>query len=221
MQITHAEARQLIQFHMDQGLKPHEENMLQTHLNDCRECRSFAEEIKELESILLPTMKRHWNLEPAPLSIAFIIENKTSRWLTSILLTTRTVLISIVFVAFVLSAWQFTRSNNRTSNPMPASDLPIPTPSEQSTSTKISLPNCEERLYPVQENDTLESIALRFSVSKEKIMSINNMSDETVRNKMDLLIPICASTPTGTIHPSTLTLTFTPLGGPTTATPGG
>ena len=206
---------------MDQGLKPPEENMLQTHLNDCRECRSFAEEIKELERILLPTMKRHWNLEPAPLSMAFIIENKTSRWLTSILLTTRTVLISIVFVAFVLSAWQFTRSNNRTSNPMPASDLPIPTPSEQSTSTKISLPDCEERLYQVQGNDTLESIALRFSVPKERIIAINHLSVGTLRHNMNLLIPICAATPTGILHPSTLTITFTPFNDPTASTPGG
>jgi LysM repeat protein len=221
MQITHEDARTLIQFRLDQGLKPHEENLLQTHLNDCIACRSFSEEIKELENILLPTMKRHWNYEPAPLSIASLVEKKNSRWSTSIILTTRTALISLVFVAFVLSAWQFTRSDSRRSTPMPIGVLPIPTPSSQSTSTKISLPKCEERLYQVQENDTLESIALRFSMSKDKIIAVNNLSSETVRAKMNLLIPICASIPTGTLHPSTLTITFTPLSGSTTSTPGG
>lgn len=221
MQITHEEAHRLIQFRLDQGLEPHKEKLLQTHLNDCIACRSFSQEIKEMENILVPAMKRHWNLEPAPLSIAGVMENNNSRWSTNTVLTTRTALISLVIVAFVLSAWPFTRSESRTPTPMPISVLPIPTPASQSTSTKISLPDCEERLYQVQGNDTLESIALRFSVPKERIIAINHLSTGRVRTNMDLLIPICASTPTGTFHPSTLTITFTPFNDPTASTPGG
>jgi hypothetical protein len=174
-----------------------------------------------VETLLLPVMRKHWNLQPAPLSIAALIKNKNSRWRSSILLTTRTALISIVFAMFVFSAWQFARSGSQTSRSMPISLLPIPTPSGQSTSTMISLQNCEETMYPVQENDTLESIALRFSISKTRLMSINNMKDETVRAKMSLRIPICQFKPTGTVHPSTLTITFTPFLDSTTSTPGG
>jgi len=221
MQITHEEAHRLIQFSLDKVLKPQEKNILQAHLKDCLECRVFAEEIKKVESLLLPIMKRQWNLQPAPLSIISIVENKNSKLQTRILLATRTAIIGIVFAAFVFSAWQFTRSDRQTSNPMPVSVLPIPTPAGQSTSTKISFPNCKEMVYQVQENDTLESIASQFSVSKDKIRSINNLNTESIQAKMELLIPICTSTPTGTLHPSTLTTTFTPLIGPTTSTPGG
>ena len=219
MQITHEQARKLIQFDMDQGLKPDEEKLLQTHLDDCIECHSFAEEMQEVDSILLPVMNKHWKLEPQPLPIASIVENINSNRQTRMLVTIRMALISIVFVAFVLSAWQFTRSQN--SSPIPVNVLPIPTPSGQSTSTKIRPTNCEEMLYQVQENDTLARIALRFSVSKDQMMAINNMNEETVRAKMVLRIPVCKSTPTETRHPSTLTRTFTPLIDQTTSTPGG
>ncbi len=223
MQITHAEAHNLIQYNMDKVLKPQEKKLLQTHLNDCVECRAFAQQMKGLENLLLPLMIQHWAVQPLPFRME-TIAHKSKRNLqlqTSMILVTRTAMISIVFAAFVFSAWQFTHSGRQTSNPVPVSVLPIPTPSGQSTSTKIIFQNCEETIYQVQENDTLESIASQFSVAKDKIMAINNLSTESIHAKMELLIPICTSTPTGTIHPSTLTITFTPLIGPTTSTPGG
>jgi len=221
MQITHEEARKLIQFGIEQTLSPQEIKTLRVHLEDCVECRVYAEEIKDVESILVPLMKRQWSLQPAPLSIPALVQRKSINWQSNIILATRTVMISIVFAAFVFSAWQFTRSGSRIATPMPVSILPIPTPSGQSTSTKVSFQNCAETKYQVQENDTLESIASQFSVSKDKIMAVNNMHVEMVYSKMELWIPICHSTPTGTVHPSTLTITFTPLIGPTTSTPGG
>jgi hypothetical protein len=69
MQITHEEARKLIQFGLDQMLKPQEKNMLQIHLEDCIECRTFFGDLKEVDNLLLPTMLRQWNLQPTPLSI--------------------------------------------------------------------------------------------------------------------------------------------------------
>jgi len=221
MQITHDEARKLIQFSIEQTLSPQEIKTLRVHLEDCVECRVYAKEIKEVESILVPLMKRQWSLQPAPLSIPALVQRKSINWQSNIILATRTVMISIVFAAFVFSAWQLTRSGSGTSTPMPVSILPIPTPSGQSTSTKVSFQNCAETKYQVQENDTLESIASQFSVSKVKIMAVNDMHVETVYTKMELLIPICHSTLTGTVHPSTLTITFTPLISPTTSTPGG
>jgi hypothetical protein len=221
MQITHAEAHKLIQLSMDKVLPPQEKDILQIHLNDCLECRTFADEIKALENLLLPVMIKHWALPPAPLSVAAITSKRKQQRQDNIILATRTVMIGIVFATFVFSAWQFTHSGTQTSNPMPVSVLPIPTPSGQSTSTKISFQNCEETIYQVQENDTVESIAFQFSVAKDKIMVINNLSTESIKAKMELLIPICTSTPTGTIYPSTLTTTFTPIMDPITSTPGG
>jgi hypothetical protein len=221
MQITHEEAHRLIQFSMDQMLKPHEKNTLQFHLDACTECRTFLEEIKEVEDLLLPTMLRQWNSQPTPLSIERITHKRNTQLQSSILLATRTAIISIVFAAFVFGAWQFTQSGKQTPNPSAVGVLPVPTPSSQSTSTKISSQNCEEMSYQVQEKDTLESIATQFSISKDKLMAINHLSAETLSANMELMIPICNSTPTGTVHPLTLTTTFTPWFGSTTSTPGG
>src|SRR6266498_4252643 len=127
MQITHEEARRLIQFSLDQMLKPQEKNRLQIHLEACMECRTFFDDIKEVEHLLLPTMLRQWNRQPIPLSIEVITKRK-SQLHSSIILATRTAIISIVFAAFVFSAWQFTQSGKQTSNPLPIGVLPVPTP---------------------------------------------------------------------------------------------
>ena len=221
MQITHAEAHKLIQFSLDEALKPQERNILQMHLNDCMECRAFVEELKDLKDLLMPVMKRHWAIQPAPLLIEALTNKKKPALRASMILVTRTAIISIVFAAFVFSAWQFTHPGSQAFTPVPVSVLPIPTPSGQSTSTKSSAQDCEETIYQIQENDTLEIIALKFSIAKDKLMAFNNLSTESIHAKMDLLIPICTSTPTGTIRPSTLTITFTPVSGPGTSTPGG
>ena len=223
MQITHAEAHNLIQYNLDNKLKSQEKDILQTHLHDCVECRAFAEEMKGLENLLLPVLIKHWAVHSPSLQMEAILHKKkrNSQRQASMILATRTAMISIVFAAFIFSAWQFTHSDRQTSSPVPVSVLPIPTPSGQSTSTKISFQDCKEMRYQVQETDTLDRIASQFSVAKDKIVALNNLSTESIHAKMELLIPICTSTPTGTLHPSTLTITFTPLIGPTTSTPGG
>jgi predicted anti-sigma-YlaC factor YlaD len=221
MQITHEEARHLIQFKMDRSLKPQEINTLQTHLTDCGECRTFAEELKEMENLLAPIMKSQWMLQPVPLSIAAITKKRSFKLASSVILTTRTALISLAFAAFVFGAWQFAFANSESSTPMPVGALPVPTPSSQSTSTKISFSDCQGVVYRVQKNDTLSSIASQFSTAIDKIMAVNHMSSEIVTAGMELLIPICNSTPTGTVHPSTVTITYTPLLRQTTATPDG
>ena len=221
MQISHEEARKLIQFDMDQSLQPQEKKILQNHLEDCPECRKFTEAIREVETLLLPAMRSHWSLQPAPLPIEAVIGKSKMELQPSPLLVIRTALISVMFAAFVFSAWQFAFSNPQTSTPLPVSVLPIPTPSRLSTSTESSFSNCEEVTYQVQENDTLEGIAAEFSASKDKIIALNHLSTESLFPKMALLIPLCPSTPTGTVHPSTLTITYTPLSHTTTSTPGG
>jgi len=223
MQITHDEARKLIQFNADEALNLQKKTALYAHLENCIECRVYAEDIKEVESRLLPVMKRQWNLQPVPLSMDALTSKRDSKIQTSISLATRTAMIGVVFVAFIFSAWQFALSNRQTSGQSPVDVLPVPTPSKQSTSTKI-MPQttCEEILYIVQENDTLESIAHQFSISKEEIITINNMKTETVIRAMELIIPKCNSTPTGTAEsPATLTTTYTPSINLTTFTPDG
>lgn len=221
MPITHEEARKLIRSRTDAALEPQQSDALEIHLISCMECSAFAEESKEVEDLLVHAMLRHWNFQPVPLSIEAIIGKERSNLKPFVLMVTRTAIISIVFAAFIFSAWEFSLSRGGNGISMPMSVLPIPTPSGQSTSTKESVPNCEEIIYQIQEHDTLAQIATQFSVSKEQIMAINKLSTETIHARMELLIPICRSTPTGTVHPSTITTTFTPLNGSPISTPGG
>jgi LysM repeat protein len=224
MQITHEEARRLIQYKIDAELNPQQKEILSTHLKNCVECQVYAKDIKEVESILVPVLKRHWNLRPIPLSAHSIASTKNSKTQANTLLATRTAMIGFVFMAVALTFCQFILPSRSAFSQLSTSVLPVPTPSTQSTqstSTSIQFQNCEVIIYKIQENDILESIADQFSVAKEEIMAINHLKIETVDNTMELLIPICDSTPTGTVHPTTLTTTHTPAIRQNTSIPGG
>lgn len=222
MQITHEKAHKLIQFNADNALNSQEKLVLSAHLQDCIECRNYAKEITEVESVLLPVMKRQWNIQPIPLSIATIQRKRISKIQASAILATRIVAIGAVLLGFIFSVWQFTMSGGGESTPLPASVLPVPTPLTQSTSTKITLPNCDGMLYIVQKNDTLESIAYQFATSREDLMAANNIQTEAIDTGMELLIPVCNFTPTGTIHPTILATTYAPSStNTTTFTPDG
>jgi LysM repeat protein len=75
-------------------------------------------------------------------------------------------------------------------------------------------------LYQVQAGDTLDGIALQFSVPKETIMEFNGMKGEIIGPAMQIRIPICDHTPTATINTPTTTITITPQFEPITVTPG-
>ena len=81
------------------------------------------------------------------------------------------------------------------------------------------LQNCGQSLYVVQRDDTIESIANHFSVSKEEIMTANGIDDAGLRIGAELTIESCTVQPTGTFH-ATGTL-YTPFTSPTISTPGG
>lgn len=221
MQITHEEARTLIQLNADESLNPQEKNTLAAHLEECSECRAYAEEIQEIEDLLVPLMNRQWSVRSVPLSIDALTTKRTPTILTNTILTTRSAVISLLFLAFLFTAWQFALSGGQTATPLPVGILPVPTPSTQSTSTKISLQNCIETSYVVQRSDTLQSIAYRFATSKEEIMIINGLKTETLETGAKLTISICNFTPTGIMNPTRLSVTYTPSISPIASTSGG
>ncbi len=221
MQITHAEAHKLIQFSMDQALGPRERKTLQAHLAGCLECRGFADELSELRNLLVLTMRNRWDFRPTPLSIETLKNKRRLQLQKSNLLVTRTALISLVFAAFIFSSWQFSHLGRQMGTPIPLNVLPFATPSGESTSTLLSVQNCVEMKYQVQQSDTLESIAAQFSVPKDQIMTLNNLRTETLLPNVELRLPVCVPTSTSTVTPSTQTTTFTPVIGSTTSAPGG
>lgn len=223
MQITHEEARMLIQRHADGALDMHKKIILSAHLEDCGECRNYAEEIKEMERILVPMMSRLWALQPVPLSVRAIQRKRIFKVPVGIgaILATRKTAIGVVLLALLFSAWQFAWSGGQASSKLPVSSLPVPTPSVYTTSTKVTPSNCAEILYIVQENDTLEGIARQYSISQEEIMLMNNLQTQTISVDMKLMIPICDFTPTGTVNPTLFSTTYTPSISPVASTPTG
>ena len=220
MQITHEQAHTLIQLNMDQALGSQEMTVLFTHLEDCTDCQTYAQELKDMEGRLIPALKKQWSRQPTPLSIT-VLKERIQKTQASTLLTMRTAAMSLVVLAMFFSVWQFVFFGPSTSDQSPQLVPPVPTPSTISTNTMVTLENCELALYVVQANDTLAGIATQFLVATDEIMQINQLKTEAIQPSMKLIIPICKSTPTGTVHPVTFTTTYTPIINPTTSTPDG
>ena len=217
MQIPHAEAMQLIQFRADNALRGNKEKILSEHLKDCFDCRTYAQQLNKTENVLRTVMRKQWNINPAPLSIAVLMGN-TGKKSSSAILITRTALISVAFLAFIIIGWQFTATNPKSMYATQFDLLPIPTPSTQITATTFLSNNCIQSHYQVQKNDTLESIAAHFTTSKEALMELNSMKSDVIEPDTELLVPICDTTPTSTLYAPTFTIT--PILNPTTTTPG-
>jgi hypothetical protein len=217
MLITHEEARRLIQFRADDALKDVEVNLLETHLSTCAECQKYAADTKDLESTLQHLMQRRWDRQPLPLSREQTASANPRHFTQSIFFATRIVAMGVICMAFLFNVWQFTQSGRQRATP-PAAEIPlIPTPSLQSAGTKATDQTCESIYYEVKENDTIESIATRFSVPAEAIGATNHLSSGTLNTSMKLSIPVCSPTPQGT--PNIVSTAFTPLLGPNTLTP--
>jgi len=217
MQITHEEAIQLIQYAADKAVPGVKEKLLHEHLQDCAQCSAYARQFKDMENVLQTVMRKQWSQRPAPLSLSTLKAKKDSQKNRSALLVTRTALIGMAICTFIFIGWQVTLTTNPKNAIFPGM-LPVPTPSTQYTATNTLALNCHQILYKVQEYDTLESIANQYATSKEAIMNLNNLNTETIQRDMELLIPICKSTPTSTIYPPTFTIT--PFLEPITNTPG-
>ena len=222
MQITHEQARTLIQFSLDGVLKAADRARLSVHLQECLDCRNYADDLKEVEANLLPVMKRQWSAQPIPLSIPWLTQRKSFIANASHMLTMRSAMITLLFAAFFFGAWKFVSSGPSVSRQIPLAVPLVPTPSTESTrstNTASSPENCEMLVYRVQPNDTLASIASHFLVPEDKLMQINGLSTDSLSSSMELVVPVCNFTPTGTSHPATFTTTNTPIVRATTSRP--
>jgi hypothetical protein len=220
MQITHEEARKLIQLALDGPLHIDQRNALDSHIAICAACQQYADSITNMESVLRPLLQRQWNQQPIPLSVGMIVSANHSRSSNQMLLATRVAALSVMFIVFVFSAWQFSLSKPSAKSSVTQANIPlipIPSTSAQLVTTSTHDPLCDEIIYVVKENDTLSSIATQFAVSKEELSKANDIETEVVRSGARLMIPICQ--PTRTVD--TLTRTFTPVLNTITATPGG
>jgi len=220
MQISHDEARSLVQFNSNRELNSDQQNMLASHLEECDACRAYAVGLEDVENTLRQVMHKQWDLSPLPLSVDFIRPQNTFKRSLDTFFTLRTSLASITLITIMFFIWEFTVTAYNSSEQAPLNILPVPTPSIQLSTTSSASPKCDGIIYKVKGDDTIAGIAKRFSVSKEEIMSFNNMQTEVLYKSMELDIPQCNTTPTGTAHSPTAAQTFTPILDLTIDTPG-
>ena len=203
MQITHSEAQHLIQYNLDRALDAEQQRMLLAHLQECNICRGYADGMLNIENTLRKVMNKRWNHRPLPLSIETIKSQKSSHHVFQF----RTALVSALLVVFSFFIWQMTATVPDSSGQIPSNILPVPTPSIQLSTASIEAPKCKWSLHKVDDLDTLETIAQKYSVSMEEIITFNNMTSEVIYESMELKIPQCDVTPTVTAHMPTRTLT--------------
>jgi len=219
-QISHEEARSLINVNADQALDADNYSILNTHLSNCAECRSYASELNEVE-IILRELSQKLDRRFAPLGVEKILaQSKTPLFgFANNITVTRMATMILAVIAVVIGVWQFSIFG-APSSVSTYTAIPIPTPSTYLTSTNATLLNCDYVLYQTHEGDTLESIAAQFSVPKDMVMEFNKMQEEKIQAPMLIRIPLCARTPTITIYPPNTTITITPQFEPITSTPG-
>ena len=205
MQISHAEAHKLIQQSMDDSLPQEDKSTLDAHLQTCPECRTYGNEIRDVEVVLHSVMSKHWAFAPASLDMNSI--KGKAHFSPQGRLGMQMVMISLMVMLVMFGTWRFVNINIVPTKTMQIA--PIPTPSPQMTSTRTLAPNCDEIIYIVEKGDSLESIAALFSTSKEAIMELNHLQSNTIEAGNKIEIPVCF-TPSATVRPATFTVTFSP-----------
>ena len=207
MQISHADAHELIQYNLDGALNSEKQKTLFAHLQECDECRAYAHRMRNIEKMLHQVMNKKWQQHPLPLSLDSIRPHDGFPKNMHSLFGLRTALISAVLIAFSFFIWQLRTTVNNSPGPIALSFAPIPTPSTQLSTASLESSKCQWGLHKVDWSDTLDSIALKYAVSKEEIKSFNNMNSEIIYESMELKIPQCDVTPTVTAQMPTTTLT--------------
>src|SRR5919106_807609 len=129
MQITHVEAHKLIQLNLDRTLNTEKQRVLSTHLQECENCRAYADGMLNVETMLREVMNKQWNQPPLPLSLDSLRSQNIIQKGANSLFGLRTALASMILVAFAFFIWQLTTTVYHSSEKIPSSALPVPTPS--------------------------------------------------------------------------------------------
>lgn len=209
MEITHEKARWFLELRADQALNEQEHALLALHLQGCADCRSYASDMSEVERSLKGLLRQRWSQPPIPLSLPALRE-RTRKARIDTMMTMRKLAVGLAVAAFFFSAWQVAVFGSRDLGAIPMLAAPIPTPSTQSTSTSAPRTDCEMIRYITRPEDTLEGIAAMFSASEQEILAVNHLPGGSITPGMELIIPGCQPTPTGTVSSPEETFTHTP-----------
>lgn len=220
--ISHIQARALLDLAADLSLPPDERDSLDGHLSACDECRRYAGELAEVEGVLRHSLASNLKVQKAQVSVGEILRQVrpygavqtalrfASRFAAAPILT-----LVLLAVALTLGLPQLT--GGVSTQTLTATALLAPTPSAQTTSTRLTQTGCESLRYRVQEGDTLDSIAQAFSISREVLAVHNGLN--TAELPAELFIPLCRATPLVGSQTPASTITVTPQAEYTLRTP--
>jgi LysM repeat protein len=225
-EITHQKAKQLLQKDLDQTIGTDDLSALDAHLENCVECRNYANSLSYLESGLRRILHAQIDDQLPNLNLGAIIEpTMNSTWTTFFFSPTNvlgraTIGITLLLVYFMITNFfgvQFPIALNKSPTIIPTpndSTLAInnsPTPSIPPNMISMTTQGCETIIYVIQENDTLDKIARQFGVSKNFISSYNNLIAGDLYTGGELSIPLCGQTPLQISHTPRNTTTITPI----------
>lgn len=224
-EITHQQARLLLQAAADRPLGGEEKTALNAHIANCQACSQLAGSLASLENRLREAMRARWDMQRPGLDLGAILHPPAAklawgRFLGQGYALGKVAILAALFLGYILVASLFglrsPLSGGGTPALAPTPNEPAlafaasPTPPARLTSTGLSTQACETLVYIVQANDTLESIALGYGTTKEAILAYNveytQLASNTVFAGMQLVIPLCKGTPS-----QTATTTITPI----------
>jgi len=223
LEITHQKAHNLLQVAVDKPLGADEKSALDAHLTTCDECRAYAEGLTNLEVSLRRVLHAQWDTQRPNLNLQAITHPSQAKLIWNNFLNQTHALGKVTIVAALVLGYVVIANLFGIRLPLSADETPttVPTPSELSLAlatsptpsaqlalTGLTTQACETTIYIVQENDTLEYIALQYGTTEETIQEYNNLISNTLFTGMELTIPLCKSTPS-----QTATTTITPLNG--------
>lgn len=228
--VSHQKVHRLLQAAADQVLIREDQMVLDSHLAECSDCRTYAQGLSQLQDDLRHVMQQQWTARSKPLSLE-TIKNRSRR------IAVRNQIVSpvrkfafvpmlalIFFMTMslrVMNPRQAVPSMGLTSSNTPDISLLAPRPPVDHTATKFLSQACSQTTYAVQEYDTLNGIAIRFGISREAIATANASVSDKLEPGLVLIIPFCermsvetTTTPTipNTIAPSNNTINPSPRG---------
>ncbi len=216
--IAHQQVRALLQAATNKPLPIHEQTIVEAHLVRCNQCRTYAQNLNELEDGLRRVMRQQWNVRNTPLPIRAIKDRSKRVALQNKITGTigRFVVVPLLAFAFVMvvrtiAPQQITLNAGAMTARTPQLSWRTPTPAYRNTATELTVRDCDKAIYTVQENDTLDGIAARYGVLRESILAYNGLASDKLEANTELVIPLCELTPTGTSTAPSLTITTLPL----------
>lgn len=202
-ELSHQTARRLLQTACDATLNPQEKSLLTAHLAACPDCDSYAHKLESLETRLRRLTRQQWD-GYAPRFTAQSIRQRAAQRKTFPFQAGLALKFTAVAALALLLVFALQLGGGQPFGPLPAS-VPAapatarqtPTPSIRETSTQAGQPNCQFLTHIVQENETLDNIAARYSISVTRLMEVNSLGNNPLSTGLALSIPVCV-TPTST-----------------------